>query len=183
MAYMIEDTYQLVVTTKGVNSFMKQTLVHHIAIVFAFSCGLLSGFAYPALSCLFLVAELSSIILNYSYMFTDKKEKLSTLSILYKVFFFTTFILLRIVGWPYLQYLVVYNFRFSWPIINGARRFTSIITVTLAGAMMLLNIFWFYLIIKTITKMFKGEKLKKYVDDDYIKSENALTGHDQESKA
>lgn len=83
------------------NSYIKEAVFHHIAIFIAFFCSLIGGYGYPGICCLFLVAEVSSIFLNYVDMF-DKEDTNSKLALLNKISFFVSYTVTRVISWPYL---------------------------------------------------------------------------------
>ena len=114
IGYMIHDFLKMVLwMEEDMNKYTKECILHHVAVCTAFFCSLFSGYAYPGICVLFLIAEASTIFLTYNDMFAPENSH-STLAMINKVTFFIFFTVTRIIMWPYLQYLLFWNFsRFS----------------------------------------------------------------------
>jgi len=178
MGYMTHDWYQMQFGVKKTNSYLWQSIFHHIAITIAFVSAIVSGYALPGICCLFLIAELSTIFLNYVDMFREE-QKGGKLDLLNKVLFFIAFTVTRVLAWPWLQYLIWWNIFFIWSLVGVWVKIITFIGVIQCIGVMLLNMWWYYLIIKKLVRMIKGTDVVVYEsdeeDDQYINSDTQDT--------
>ena len=129
--------------------------MHHFFIFIAFFCSMVGGYAYPGLCCLFLIAELSSIFLNYVDMFFQEDQN-SCLSLVNKITFFITYTITRIISWPFLQYLLFWNLTFTWTLVSWVRNMCALIGLALGICVLILNLYWYYKIVKKLIRIIKG---------------------------
>ena len=122
ISYMINDYCKMIFNMESNNKYIRESKFHHIAIFIAFFCSFCGGYAYPGICNLFLIAEVSSIFLNYNDMFS-KENRNSTLALVNKLLFFFFYTTTRVVSWPYLMYLIIYNFFVLWPFVHWFRMF------------------------------------------------------------
>ena len=101
IAYMLNDFMRMYLYMESQNKYIREAIFHHLAIFLAFFCSFIGGYAYPGICNLFLIAEVSSIFLNYNDMFS-KENRNSFLAVTNKLLFFFFFTLTRILSWPYL---------------------------------------------------------------------------------
>lgn len=153
---MIHDFIKMTVwMTEKMDKYTKQCIGHHIAVITAFFCSFYCGFAYPGVCVLFLIAEASTIFLTYNDMFGPERSH-TTPAIINKVTFFIVFTVTRIIMWPYLQYLLYWNLKFSWNIVGVMRNSIAIFGIIQGFAIMILNLYWYYKILRKLVRIIKG---------------------------
>lgn len=111
ISYMVHEYIRIQLYLEAWNRYIWETIFHHVVITFAFLCSMIAGYALPGICCLFLIAEVSSIFLNYVDMF-DEKTTNSALALANKIAFFISYTVTRVISWPYLQYLLFKNLIF-----------------------------------------------------------------------
>ena len=171
---MINDFAKMYIWISKPNEYIKQAMFHHIAIFIAFFCSMVGGYAYPGICNLFLIAEVSSIFLNYNDMFT-KENRNSRLALCNKITFFVFFTVTRVIAWPYYEYLIVINLVMIWESVGIVRSLCVIIGWIQSILVLLLNFYWYYKIVKKLIRIIKGvdgQEVEDGGDDEYKKSED-----------
>lgn len=152
IAYMINDFVKLYFHLESQNKYIRESIFHHSAIFIAFFCSFIGGYAYPGICNMFLIAEVSSIFLNYNDMFS-KKNRGSTLAFVNKMCFFVAYTITRVISWPYFQYLIIWNFFYIWSEIGFFRKISIVVGWIQSMAVLVLNFYWYYLILKKLVRM------------------------------
>lgn len=108
-----------------------------------------------------------------------EEQKGGKLDLLNKVAFFIAFTVTRVLAWPWLQYLLWWNYLFSWTLVSVWVKIIAFIGLIQGIGVMLLNMYWYYLIIKKLIRMVKGTDEVVYEsdeeDDQYINSDTQDT--------
>ena len=155
IGYMINDYVRMHFLLSASNKYIKEALFHHTAIFIAFFCSFVGGYAYPGICNLFLIAEVSSIFLNYNDMFS-KENRNSSLSLINRILFFVTYTVTRVFSWPYYMYLIIWNFFYIWNVIGVVRKVCIVVGWVQSMMVLVLNLYWYWLILKKLIKMIKG---------------------------
>ena len=134
-----------------------QTIAHHIIAYTTLMLGFHTGYSMGTLATMTLVCEISSVFLNYRSIFIERKIK-NTLAFANQVVFFLTFTLTRIIMLPCISYLVLVFLKSIWDDIGLSRKIAGIIMFSSSCMMLLLNFYWFHLIIKGMIKTLKERK-------------------------
>lgn len=169
---MINDCIRMFLYIEHQNKYIKESLFHHSAIFIAFFCSFVGGYAYPGICNLFLIAEVSSIFLNYNDMFS-KENRNSSMATINKVTFFIFYTVTRIFSWPYYQYLIIWNFFYIWSLVGVFRKICIVVGWIQSMGVLLLNVYWYYLILKKLVRMIKGTDNVEPDDDQYQNSDDA----------
>ena len=123
-----------------------QTIGHHIFAMVVLLCALYTGYSMGTLTTATLVCEFSSVFLNYRSIFIERKIK-TTIAFANQVVFFFTFFFTRIIMLPILQYLTFYSLSNIWQDLDSSRKTSGVVLCIFSTLMMLLNFYWFSLII------------------------------------
>lgn len=85
-----------------------------------------------------------------------------------------------------MQYFLFWNLTFTWSIVNWGRNICAIIGLILGIGVFILNIYWYYKILKKLIRIIKGTDGRPAADDDYENADNQQDingdGIDQEAK-
>jgi hypothetical protein len=163
--------YAFFVEDKG-NPLYKQTLGHHIVGMVGLTNAISTGYSYPGISLLSLLCEISTFFLNYRSMYT-KEELSQPLPMVNQLLFFFTYTLLRIIAFPYIMAFTAVTTWTIWGVLPWYRKLTSIFTILLFTSMILLNLFWYILILKGVKKLLQSKGIinSEHKEDRY---ENAV---------
>ena len=139
---MFNDYCKMIFYMESQNKYIRESVFHHVAIFIAFFCSFVGGFAYPGICNLFLIAEVSSIFLQYNDMFT-KENRNSTLAVVNKLLFFFFYTITRVLSWPYLMYLIIHNFFVISAHVGYFRLLCVFIGWVQAMGVLVLNLYWY----------------------------------------
>merc|ERR1712086_923272 len=120
------------------------------------------GYAYPGQGNCYLMSELSSIFLNYKDMFT-KDTRNSQLALVNKLLFFFSYTILRVIFFPYNQVIGFKTLVFVWSRLSLTAKLCGIYTNIQGFAILCLNMYWYWFILKVLYRTFAGTDKK---DDD-----------------
>lgn len=130
----------------------KQTIMHHYMAITGFGLSLIAGYGMPGLSNASLVCEFSSIFLCMKDMFT-KDTRNSFSGIIVQVCFFITFTVFRFIMFPVLAYRGVVIGILSWNLVGWFRKICIAYCVIQAQCVLLLNLYWYMLILKGLKRL------------------------------
>lgn len=130
----------------------KQMKIHHIMTVSGYMITLFAGYAFPGIGNASLLCEISSVFLNYKDMFT-KESRNSTLGQINQLCFFIGFTIFRVILFPYLVYLCFVTAIMTFHQVSWFRAACMIYCCIQATGLLLLNYYWFGLILKGIKRL------------------------------
>jgi len=119
-----------------------------------------TGYSYPMIANMTLLCEISTFFLNYRSMY-QKEELGQPLPMANQLVFALTFIVLRMIGFPYFITLMGATTWTIWEVLPWHRRCTALFTLSLFVAMILLNTYWFLLITKGLKRILQSAGLIK----------------------
>ena len=98
------------------------------------------------------------------------KEKMAEFwPMINQIMFFITYTVFRVFLFPYVTYLAFYDYYNVWSIVALDRKLASLINCLTWVSVLLLNIYWYALILKGLKKLIQGAmKKNSKSDDDYI---------------
>ena len=125
---------------------------HHIIGLSGFFCCMYAGYGLPSVGNAALLCEISTLFLNYRSMYS-KEELNSTMPMINQILFFITFTVIRVFIFPFFAFMLFINAYMAWDKFDFTRKIAATITVMQFIAMILLNLYWFTLILKGIKKL------------------------------
>lgn len=142
--------------------------MHHIMATSGYTLSLFAGYGYPGISNASLVCEYSSVFLNYKDMFT-KESRNSMIGQINQFCFFLGFTIFRVLLFPVLVYRCFAVTMLSFHLVNWFRKFCMIFCVVQSSCVLLLNLYWYKLILKGLKRLLeeagvlkKSEKGQSY---------------------
>ena len=152
LGYLAYDFILLTFFFKKDKPITRQTLYHHVFGTICLFCAVKTGYAMVGIANASLLCEISTFFLNYRSQY--KPEELNnSFPLLNQVVFLITFIFTRIFGLPYLFYLEIIMLNQFWPILDTVRRITGLTCALMCIFMILINLYWFKLILKGLHKL------------------------------
>ena len=160
VAYLIYDFILLMFFFKLESALIKQTLYHHVFGAICLLCALNTGYAMIGIANASLICEISTIFLNYRNQY--KTEELNErVPMVNQIIFLITFIITRIFLLPYLFWLELLMIARLWNDLSDTRRITAITCATMCVLMILINLYWFKLIMKGLRRMLEKNGIIK----------------------
>lgn len=120
------DLFTLLFVYKDKNSLLTQSIFHHLIAISWFLSSIYQGFGAPAITAAAIVAELSSIFLNYKEFFTLETRN-STLGLANNLTFFFLFTILRVMGAPLMVFYVYLDVCYAWHLREYSAKVLSVI--------------------------------------------------------
>lgn len=116
--------------------------------------GMYGGFAAPGISNVACFCEVSAIFLNYRSMWS-KEEMNDPVPTLNQLCFFFSYFIFRILLFPWCvaMLLVSANWTFHLDNMSFSRKFSAVIAIFLYMVVVVLNFYWFGLILKGLKKL------------------------------
>lgn len=136
------------------NKLNEMSLIHHYLTSTLFICCLLTGYYNPGSATCCLLCEFSNIFLNFRDFF-DKNARNEGYGLANELLFLVTFTYFRVILFPY---LILRNFNTVFAIWNLFSLFEKLlhIFINLSGfSILLLNYYWYSLMLKTVVKVLK----------------------------
>lgn len=117
-----------------------------------YSGAILAGYGFTGISNASLICEISNIFLNYKDMFT-KDTRNSCLGILNQICFFISFTIFRFILFPVYVYRCFVVMLLAIHLVGWFRKICMIFCVGQATCVLLLNLFWYMLILKGVKRL------------------------------
>lgn len=125
-----------------------------------YTLSLFAGYGYPGISNASLVCEYSSVFLNFKDMFT-RETRNSTIGQINQLMFFLSFTLFRVVLFPFLVYRCFAVTMLGFNHVGGFRKFCMIFCVIQSSCVLLLNLYWYKLILKGLKRLMEAAGVLK----------------------
>ena len=176
IGYMTQNYIQLRYMVNDQDPTSKQLLAHHKMVIPGVFVGIWGGYGIPGVSNLACLCEVSAIFLNYRSMWS-KEEMNDTLPSINQLAFFFAYLIFRVFMFPYCWYLLYINARWTWHLITWDRKMGIIVSMTLYLVVIVLNFYWFGLILKGLRRMMEEKGvIKKKSDKDAVDDELYMFG-------
>lgn len=127
-------------------------LWHHFFGVSSIVLGNIGGFALCGIIALLLLVEVSTVFLNYRSMY-NKNEFGQAVPQLLQMLFFIFFTVFRMMLMPYGIYLLWRNYQMVFAHLNTIRTVIAFIAILQFICLYLMNVYWYFLILKGMGKM------------------------------
>jgi len=125
---------------------------HHYLVILGIFCGLYGGFTTVLVSNLGSLCEVSAIFLNYRSFFT-KEEMNDPIPTINQTCFFFAYTIFRVLLFPYCFYEMFRGYFWTRHLMSVDREIAYIICLIFYALVMVLNAFWYGLILKGLKKM------------------------------
>ena len=155
IAYMTVDLVILKTQFGNHSKLHGQTIWHHYMAISGFGIGMIAGYGMPGTSNCALFGEISSIFLCLKDMFT-KDTRNSFWGIVVQVSFFITFTVFRFIMYPIMGYRALLTGIFAFELVGWFRKACLIFTVIQAQFVVLLNLYWYLLILKGLKRLLEN---------------------------
>lgn len=168
MAYMTVDYAILKLWIDKPSVLQQQTILHHIMAISGFGFSLIAGFGMPGVSNASLLCEFSNVFLSLKEMFT-KDTRNSFWGVIVQLSFFLSYTVFRFALFPFLAYRTITVTILSWTFIGWFRKFCMVYCVLQAQAVLILNMYWYLLILKGLKRLLEtvGVLKKREGDSSY----------------
>jgi hypothetical protein len=160
----------------------KQLLAHHQMVIPGCLIGIWAGFAAPGVSNVACFCEISAIFLNYRSMW-GKEEMNDNLPAINNTVFFLCYLVFRVIMFPLCFYCLIKNEQWSWHLQTWDRKIGGVISIVLYALVIILNFYWFALIIKGMKKMLQEKGVLAKKNGVSINEEALMFGFDETKKA
>jgi hypothetical protein len=120
------------------------------------------------LGVLSLICEISTVFLNYRSMY-DQKDLQKPIPLINQLLFLITFTLTRMVMLPIIAYLTLIMMINLWDDLPVIRQVSGCMMFFISCMMIVLNVYWFTLILKGFVKALKAAGIIKDDKDDHQK--------------
>jgi len=152
--YLSYDYFIQTYWVKDTSPLGQQMFWHHVLGILGIGVGAIVGYAHTGIIAFLLLAEFSTIWINFR-SFYDKKDFGKLIPQICQVVFFISFTVLRMIGLPIGVYLMFINAKFFW----GSEYMTTwrytCFTISMVCYLILwyINITWYILIVKGVKKL------------------------------
>ena len=181
LGYMTQNYIELRYMINDQDPTSKQLLAHHQMVIPGVFIGIWAGFAAVGTSNLACLCEISAIFLNYRSMW-NKEEMNDTLPSINNTVFFLCYLVFRVIMFPFCWYCLILNTMWTWHIQTWDRRIGGAISIFLYFLVIILNFYWFGLIIKGMIRMLQEKGVLKKKDQDVVEDERYMFGFDEKKK-
>jgi hypothetical protein len=123
-------------------------------------CACFTGYGTTGIANLSLLCEISTVFLNYRSM-VSKELQNAPIPMVNQVVFLITFILTRVIMLPYLLILQIIMLDNLWDYLSPFRRFTGVTCAVMSVLMLIINAYWFKLILKGFYKLLVAKGIIK----------------------
>jgi len=113
---------------------------------------LFAGYGWPAIATVAMLSEISSLFLNYKEMFS-KESRNTPIAQANQLAFFFTFLIFRVVLFAILTYKCFQMLLLTVHLVSWIRIVTMVPMLLLAVAGVILNMYWFRLILKGLKRL------------------------------
>ena len=156
----------------------REMLIHHQMVISGCLIGIWAGFAAPSVGNLACFCEISAIFLNYRSMWS-KEEMNDPLPSLNNIVFFFCYLIFRVILFPFCLYCLVINCLWTWHIQSWDRRIGGLISMLPYFLVIILNFYWFGLIIKGLKRMLVEKGIIKKKQTGLMTDEEYNFGFDE----
>ena len=127
-------------------------LWHHFFVILSISLAWVSGYAACGLVALTLLAEMSTLFLNYRAMYSKEElgQMVPSILMLLTFVFYTVF---RMILMPFCFYLFYMNLCMVYGDLSFTRKFAVCSGITQLLALYLLNCYWYIFALKAIGRV------------------------------
>lgn len=162
--YLIYDFIILFFYVGADDMLAIQTIGHHFIGTTGLFVGVKAGYGAPGIGNLSLMCELSTFFMNYRSMF-PKDQINEFVPQMHQLLFFIAFTVFRMCLFPFGIYLFFMTWYYSFDYVDSQKHICLGISTSLYIVMLILNIYWYQLILKGLLKMLGCIKVnKKKVD-------------------
>lgn len=162
-------TYDFVIQywfVRGTTALDKLTLGHHIVGLAGIYLGAPSGYSSTGMTNVILMTEMSTFFLNYREM-QENKASSEPLHVANQLVFFATFTFVRMILSPYVYVLYLRSIYYLLPLVPLWRKFGFFMGFLNMTLLILLNSYWYTLIVKGLLKLLGCMKSRsKKTDED-----------------
>lgn len=131
---------------------VQMSIWHHILAFTGFVGALVNGYSFPGISTLSMSCEISSIFLNYRDMFKDSRN--SALGSINQVCFLLSYTVFRMIPFPFCVMRCFVQMMTTTHIVESpVRKIMHVINFIQAFLILLLNCYWYRLILIGLYKM------------------------------
>ena len=147
VGYLLFDYLLAKFWIRGNEAIDRQMNFHHVVAAAATLTGVYTGYALSGVANVLLTMEASTVALNYRSLYDKKDFHLFVPTMLQGAFClqFTTF---RIILMPYVYIRFYLKHELFWDAWPADRRAVFWAAATLFGAIMVLNFYWYVLVLK-----------------------------------
>lgn len=160
LGYITQNWIELRFMINDQDQTSKMLAAHHIMVVIGCLTGLYGGYATPGVSNIACLCEISAIFLNYRGMWT-KDEMNDCLPTINQLCFFFAYLIFRIFLFPFCVYLLILSLSYTWHIAPMDRKLCSLFAVSLYQVVIVMNFYWFYLILKGLKRLLQEQGVLK----------------------
>ena len=115
----------------------------------------MAGFGQPACGIMLTVIDFTSIFLCAKEIVPKTWE---TCTLINKIVFFLSFTVIRMIGTPFLWYWCGFEMLAGWEVRTGWQSFCAMCVLIVGSVLLFLFVFWYYIIVKILCKIIRGEK-------------------------
>lgn len=171
MGFMTVEFFLIHILIEKPSKLNQQTKIHHVIATTGYAISLYAGYGYAGLSNASLLCEYSSVFLNYKDMF--KKHKDTPLGQLNQLMFLIFYTIFRVIFFPMLFYRCFAVNMMTFHMVSWMRKFCMILSMIQAFLVVLLQFYWYNLILKGLKRMLcdQGILNKGGEEDDKIAKE------------
>jgi len=145
----------------------KQTIWHHIVVILGMSLTLYVGYGFPSEANFLLLCEISTPFVNYRCMY-KKEEMGNALPTFFSLMMFVLFTIVRVILFPIMMYYQTESYYYTRDISSFGRNTATLICIALMGALYLLQLFWYKIMLVGVMKACgSGKKSRSDIDDDF----------------
>lgn len=164
MSYMTVEYLIISFQIEKPTTLNQQMKMHHIMATSGYTLSLFAGYGYPGVSNASLFCEYSSIFLNYKDMFT-KDTRNTPLGQINQLCFFFGFTFFRVCLFPFLVYRCFAVTMLAFHLVNWFRKFCMIFCCIQSFCVLLLNLYWYKLILKGLKRLLEEKGILKKPED------------------
>ena len=152
IGFMTTDLVVLKYLMKDTNVLNQQTIIHHYATIAGFSASFLAGYSFVGIGNASLLCEISGIFLDYKDM-VPKEHRNHWLAQINQILFLITYTMFRMVPFPILAIKCLSSTIALWNVVGWFRSTMMIICTINAIFILVLNFYWYKLIMKGLKRM------------------------------
>ena len=154
IGYITENFIEYKYWIADTDATSKQMLWHHVIVVTGCWLGMYGGFAAPGVSNCACFCEVSAIFLNYRSMWS-KEEMNDPIPTLNQLCFFFSYFIFRILLFPWCVAMLIVSAKWTFHLESMAlsRKISASVAIGLYFIVIILNFYWFLLILKGLKKL------------------------------
>ena len=132
--------------------------MHHIMAIAGFTTAITSGYFFTASGCFALYSEISSIFLNYNDQLKNTAIGKTILMDLNQVIFFVAYSVTRVICFPWLIFNMFRTIFIFGQKVPKFQLYSMIFCVAQACGVLLLNLYWYRIILRKMHRMIFPKK-------------------------